>query len=231
MNTNTPTHPPLPEGANMASIQGPQGSEYRLLSRDYEPGCAMFSPEQMHTYLDTDRAQRADVITLEAIADEFRKAIPTMEGRVLAAMIAEGVTALVSHIQAAMQSRPSADAMRMAHAPVPQARGASSAASGGAAKVPNCGKCDDRELCISGGGCFIQAAASESLELGAARPAVAPAQDAALSQRLVPTEPTPQMRKAAVDAWLNCGDKLLLNKAAAAVRAGIAAAPPVKEPK
>jgi hypothetical protein len=42
---------------------------------------------------------------------------------------------------------------------------------------------------------------------------------------LVPVEPTPQMRKASADAWLDCGDRLFLNKAAAALRAGIAAAP------
>jgi hypothetical protein len=43
--------------------------------------------------------------------------------------------------------------------------------------------------------------------------------------KLVPVEPTPQMRKASADAWLDCGDRLFLNKAAAALRAGIAAAP------
>ena len=43
--------------------------------------------------------------------------------------------------------------------------------------------------------------------------------------KLVPAVPTPEMRKAAADAWIDCGDKLLLNKAAAALRAGIAAAP------
>lgn len=42
--------------------------------------------------------------------------------------------------------------------------------------------------------------------------------------KLVPIEPTPQMRKAAADAWLDCGSKLILNKAAAAARAAIAAA-------
>lgn len=46
---------------------------------------------------------------------------------------------------------------------------------------------------------------------------------------LVPIEPTPQMRKAAADAWLDCGSKLVLNKAAAAARAAIAAAPSSKE--
>lgn len=43
--------------------------------------------------------------------------------------------------------------------------------------------------------------------------------------KLTPLEPTPQMRKAAADAWLDCDSKLILNKAAAALRAGIAAAP------
>lgn len=43
--------------------------------------------------------------------------------------------------------------------------------------------------------------------------------------KLVPLSPTPEMRKAAADAWIDCGDRLFLNKAAAALRAGIAAAP------
>lgn len=40
--------------------------------------------------------------------------------------------------------------------------------------------------------------------------------------KLVPMEPTPEMRKAAADAWLDCDSKLFLNKAGAAVRAAIA---------
>lgn len=36
---------------------------------------------------------------LKAIADEFRKAIPTPDGAILAAMIEQGVTALESHIR------------------------------------------------------------------------------------------------------------------------------------
>lgn len=43
--------------------------------------------------------------------------------------------------------------------------------------------------------------------------------------KLVPVEPTPEMRKAAADAWLDCGSKMTLNKASAAVKAGIDAAP------
>lgn len=43
--------------------------------------------------------------------------------------------------------------------------------------------------------------------------------------QLVPMEPTPEMRKAAADAWLDCDSRMLLNKAAAAVRSGIRAAP------
>lgn len=43
--------------------------------------------------------------------------------------------------------------------------------------------------------------------------------------KLVPLEPTPEMRKAAADAWFDCGSRLFLNKAAEAVKAGIAAAP------
>ena len=41
---------------------------------------------------------------------------------------------------------------------------------------------------------------------------------------LVPLEPTAQMRKAAADAWLDCDSRMVLNKAAAALKAGIAAA-------
>lgn len=40
--------------------------------------------------------------------------------------------------------------------------------------------------------------------------------------KLVPEEPTPEMRKAAADAWLDCDSKLFLNKAGVAVRAAIA---------
>jgi len=39
------------------------------------------------------------------------------------------------------------------------------------------------------------------------------------------SRPEIQMRKAAADAWLDCGSKLILNKAAAAIRAAIAASP------
>lgn len=39
---------------------------------------------------------------------------------------------------------------------------------------------------------------------------------------LVPIEPTPAMAKAAADAWLECGNRLFLNKAMAAARAAIA---------
>lgn len=46
---------------------------------------------------------------------------------------------------------------------------------------------------------------------------------------MVPKEPTAAMRKAAADAWLDCGSKMVLNKAAAAVAAGIAAAPPTAQ--
>lgn len=50
--------------------------------------------------------------------------------------------------------------------------------------------------------------------------------------KLVPVEPTQQQAKAAADAWLDCGSRLVLNKALAAVRAGIAAAPqPAPEPQ
>ncbi|AVS67888.1 hypothetical protein C8245_21425 [Paracidovorax avenae] len=43
--------------------------------------------------------------------------------------------------------------------------------------------------------------------------------------RLVPMAPTLEMGKAAADAWLDCGSRLVLNKAASAARAAIAAAP------
>ncbi len=42
---------------------------------------------------------------------------------------------------------------------------------------------------------------------------------------MVPVEPNQKQIKAAADAWLDCGSKLILNKALAALRAGIAAAP------
>lgn len=48
--------------------------------------------------------------------------------------------------------------------------------------------------------------------------------------KLVPVEPTHAQAKAAADAFLDCGSKLMLNKALSAVRAGIAAAPSTKEP-
>lgn len=40
---------------------------------------------------------------------------------------------------------------------------------------------------------------------------------------LVPIEATPVMRKAAADGWLDCGSRMILDKAAAAYRAGVAA--------
>lgn len=43
---------------------------------------------------------------LKEVAKEFRAAIPTREGVILAAMIEEGVTCLESHIQAAIDSQP-----------------------------------------------------------------------------------------------------------------------------
>jgi hypothetical protein len=44
------TMPELPKASTIASVRGPQGSEYRNLSMDYEPDCAMFSPVQMKDY-------------------------------------------------------------------------------------------------------------------------------------------------------------------------------------
>lgn len=50
--------------------------------------------------------------------------------------------------------------------------------------------------------------------------------------KLVPVKITPQMGKAAADAWLDCGSRMVLNKAAAALAAGIAASPtpPAEQP-
>jgi hypothetical protein len=42
---------------------------------------------------------------------------------------------------------------------------------------------------------------------------------------LVPVVATPKMMKAGADAWLDCGSRLVLNKAGAAVTAGISASP------
>lgn len=44
--------PELPKPALTAYVEGPamQGGEYRNLADSYEPGCAMFSPEQMKAY-------------------------------------------------------------------------------------------------------------------------------------------------------------------------------------
>jgi len=58
------THPadklPLPEASPTALINGPQGSEYRSLSENYEPHCATISPENtrkaMRTAYDAGRA-------------------------------------------------------------------------------------------------------------------------------------------------------------------------------
>jgi hypothetical protein len=62
-------YPPLPDAASTAYISGPQGGEYRPLANSYEPDCAMFSPKQMHAYLDADRALRSDALVkaLEAL--------------------------------------------------------------------------------------------------------------------------------------------------------------------
>jgi hypothetical protein len=57
------------------------------------------------------------------------------------------------------------------------------------------------------------------------------AQAVPVGWKLVPTEPTPAMRMAAADAWLDCGSKMILNKAASALTAGIAAAPDFMEVK
>jgi len=70
--------PPLPEPSSTAYIQGHSGGEYRTLSDSYEPDCAMFSPQQMHAYIDADRAQRPDrevrLLTSKDI-DDVRKTL------------------------------------------------------------------------------------------------------------------------------------------------------------
>lgn len=50
-------YPELPEPADSAYINGPQGGEYRSLANSFEPGCAMFSPDQMRAYVDAAREQ------------------------------------------------------------------------------------------------------------------------------------------------------------------------------
>ena len=71
-------HPALPEPSSTAYIQGHSGGEYRTLSDSYEPDCAMFSPQQMHAYIDADRAQRPDrevrLLTSKDI-DDVRKTL------------------------------------------------------------------------------------------------------------------------------------------------------------
>jgi hypothetical protein len=37
----------LPPPCDTALVQGPQGSEYKMLSDSYEPDCAMYSPNQL----------------------------------------------------------------------------------------------------------------------------------------------------------------------------------------
>lgn len=49
--------------------------------------------------------------------------------------------------------------------------------------------------------------------------------------KLVPIEPTHLQSKAAADAWLGCDSKLYLDKAMAAAKAMLAAAPQPKETK
>ena len=84
MNEKTPApapvgeYPALPEPSSTAYIQGHSGGEYRTLSDSYEPDCAMFSPQQMHAYIDADRAQRPDrevrLLTSKDI-DDVRKTL------------------------------------------------------------------------------------------------------------------------------------------------------------
>jgi hypothetical protein len=65
------TYPLLPKAVETALIEGPQGSEYRSVSRNYAPGCAMFSIDQMRAYVDADRAED------EAL---LRQALDALEG-------------------------------------------------------------------------------------------------------------------------------------------------------
>ena len=64
--------------------------------------------------------------------------------------------------------------------------------------------------------------------IAALRQAIAHPAQVPAGYKLVPIEPTQAQAKAAADAWLDCGSKLILNKAQAAVRASVAAAPGVK---
>lgn len=75
---------PLPEPIGTALVQGPQGSEYRLLSDNYDPDSAMHSPNQLRQYGEAeyrrgikDAAKHVDDITedlpLETVANEIRQ--------------------------------------------------------------------------------------------------------------------------------------------------------------
>lgn len=80
-------------GANLCSLCG-----WRCGDHD-----DAFGPrETLRQYIE-QQAEDAELLDWQkAVADEFRAAIPTQDGRILAAMIEHGVTALESHIRAAI---------------------------------------------------------------------------------------------------------------------------------
>ena len=51
-------HPPLPEPATFALVAGHGGSEFRMLSHEYDPTCAQYTAKQMGEYIGADRASR-----------------------------------------------------------------------------------------------------------------------------------------------------------------------------
>ena len=68
-------YPALPEPSSTAYIQGHSGGEYRTLSDSYEPDCAMFSPQQMHAYLDADRASSCAAQAAPFAKDSWQHAV------------------------------------------------------------------------------------------------------------------------------------------------------------
>lgn len=66
--------PKLPDQCTMAYFEGRanQGGEYRALANSYEPGCAMFSPEQMRAYA------REHAAALQAEVDALRAQVAVL---------------------------------------------------------------------------------------------------------------------------------------------------------
>lgn len=59
MPTSITPLPELPKIATTALIEGPQGSEYRTVSRNYAPGCAMFTETDIRNAFDAGRSSIA----------------------------------------------------------------------------------------------------------------------------------------------------------------------------